>query len=216
MNYNRLQHIIQSLQKNGHNFESVYDIGANQGDWSRQWKTVLPKSSFVMFEASPNRVKPSWVSNDIWINVALSKPGIDEVSFFCSPASSGGTGDSYYKENTPHYDNMVPTKITASTLDSMIAKENLPPPKLIKIDTQGSEVDILKGSRVAFQTADVCVSEVPVTEYNLGAPSFGEYIQAFGEYGMVPVGIDQDHYYKGVMIQVDLVFVKHDIIHKIR
>lgn len=217
MNYNRLHHIIQSLIKSGHTFDSVFDIGANQGDWSRHWKNILPQSMFTMFEANPERAKPHWVNgSDRWFNTALSKPGVGTVDFFCAPLSSSGTGDSYYREKTPLYSSINPRNIVASTLDDMMALQNIRAPKLVKIDTQGSEVDILKGSKLAFETVDVCISEVPVTEYNIGAPRFDEYIKAFGEYDMIPVGIDQDHYYQGALIQIDLVFAKQKLIHLIR
>lgn len=217
MNYNRLHYIIQCLLKSGYVFDSVFDIGANQGEWSRHLKTTLPSAAFTMFEANPDRTKPYWVEGkDRWFNIALSKPGIDTVDFYCAPITSSGTGDSYYKENTSLYRDSKPKIVKASTLDAIVANERILAPKLVKIDTQGSEVDILKGSRAVFETADLCISEVPITEYNLGAPSFDQYIKAFAEYDMVPVGIDQDHFYQGALIQVDIVFTKQKLIHMIR
>ena len=46
-----------------------------------------------------------------------------------------------YKENTDFYEKIVPIKKVSNTIDNIVIQKNLPKPDLIKLDTQGSELD---------------------------------------------------------------------------
>ena len=48
----------------------------------------------------------------------------------------------------------------------MVEKENLKLPNFIKIDTQGSEIDILKGSKNTLKNCNLIYLETPIIEYN--------------------------------------------------
>lgn len=215
MHYERLKDVLSKMRRASHKVRCVYDIGANSGAWTESWKKTYPDAAFVMFEANPSHHMPLWMKpNDVWINTVLSKPGVDEVDFYRMPNTlQRGTGDSYYVENTHHYKDAVITKLKATTLDAVIQKKQLPLPQLVKMDTQGSEVDILQGAQETFKTVDVCVCEMPIVEYNKGAPSFSTYLSTFQDMGFTPAGIDQDHVSHGKLIQIDMVFVKNEHMH---
>lgn len=189
----------------GHKINSVFDVGANKGKWTEDWLTVCPSATFTLFEANPNHPRPTRLhTKHNWINVVLSKPGIDSVEFY----SINNTGDSYYKENTSYYKQSSKLNLKADTLDNVVKRFNLIPPQLLKLDTQGSEVDILLGAEQTLKTVDIVVCEMPIIEYNIGAPVFSDYLAAFKSLDFIPVCVDQEHFSRGSLLQIDMVFLK--------
>ena len=76
-------------------------------------------------------------------------------------------GNSYYKEiGHSNADKMFPetkyTKQKAITLSSVVKKKSYPIPDLIKIDTQGSEIDILKGAKKTLENCKLLYLECPI------------------------------------------------------
>ena len=43
---------LSLLKSKGFEPQVIYDIGAYQGDWSREIKTIFPNAKFVLFEAN--------------------------------------------------------------------------------------------------------------------------------------------------------------------
>ena len=95
---------------------------------------------------------------------------IKEVKFYLDGKgeSSTGPGNSYYLEDTRHYiDAPYEIRIT-NTLDN-IYDENYSF-DLIKMDTQGSELDIIKGGSKLVQRSKGIILEENKYQYNFGAP----------------------------------------------
>ena len=97
----------------------------------------------------------------------------------------------------------------------MVKKENLPYPNFIKIDTQGSELDILKGSQQSISECNLIYLECPIIEYNLKAPNITEYIKYLESVGFVPYDICEVHRMDNILIQVDILFIKKSILKEI-
>ena len=206
MKHNKdLSTVIIELSEKGIEFNCVYDIGAHRGIWTRNYSKMLPGAQFHLFEANPNRKEPIHLSQKHkWHNVVLSKPGMGKVDFY----SINRTGDSYKKELTDHYKNCETMVLDTQTLDSM----DLPDPQLIKLDTQGSELDILRGADKALDSAKVIMVEIPVTPYNEGAPTFNDLVAFLNWRDFVPVGVHQIHKSEEIIIHFDMVLVKRETI----
>jgi len=192
-------------------FNTVYDIGASDGIFSRVVAQFLePHTKFHLFEP----IERDAVENNYkheWHRVFLSDSK-KEVDFY-SGDHSIINGNSYYKEVTGHFDKIDPIKVSTTTLDSYVAKNNLELPDIIKIDTQGSELDILKGAEECLKFASLVILEVPILRYNEGAPSITDIISYMLTQKFVPFKTLQDHYYNDEMmnrclIQQDMAFIK--------
>lgn len=206
------QVIIKELQDHGHNINVVYDIGANDGRWYKDWKPILPSSKFIMFEANPNtRLRYSIEEGEKRFHQVLSDEDDKTVEFFLANGGKESTGDSYYKEQTPNYSEGRSVLLKTKTLDSMIEENDLPLPDFIKMDTQGAEVDIMKGGSAALNYAKVALIEVAVMPYNEGAPNFSQYIDMMYSYHFIPTGVHHIAMRKAVVNQMDIVFVKSDL-----
>ena len=91
----------------------------------------------------------------------------------------------------------------------------LPFPDFLKIDTQGSEIDILKGSNKTISQCTLIYLECPILEYNLNAPNFHEYITFMNSIDYVPIDICELHKIDNVLIQIDILFIKKKILKNI-
>jgi FkbM family methyltransferase len=108
---------------------------------------------------------------------------IKEVTFHLDGlgADSTGPGNSYYLEDTHHYLN-TPSEIrTTNTLDNIY--DGSYTFDLIKMDTQGSELDIIKGGKNLIQRTKGVILEENVYRYNFGAAlhsEIKEYMESIG------------------------------------
>ena len=86
---------------------------------------------------------------------------------------------------------------------------------LLKIDTQGSELDILKGSKESISQCSLIYLECPIVEYNLNAPSLKEYVDYLNSINFIPYDICEIHKIDNILIQIDILFIRKDIFNKI-
>ncbi len=200
----RLDYNLTELIKKGVNIDVIYDIGAYRAEWSKNLsKTSLKKKNFILFEANQANEKYLKSSNFKYFIGVLSDVK-KKVNFY----SRKLTGDSYYREQSERYDqNYIPEIITTKTLDEIVKEEKLELPNFIKIDTQGSEIDILKGANKTITNCDLIYLETPIIEYNLNSPSLNEYIAYLKSINFVPLDICEIHYMDKMLIQVDILFI---------
>ena len=187
--------------------KTVYDIGANQGHWSINAKSYLPEAKFYLFEAS-NYYKERLQNTklDFFIELLSDEVG-KEVDFYDSTAS----GESYYKENTIWNINYIPKKRLTNTIDNFVLTNKIPLPEFIKLDTQGSELDILKGASDTMKNVKVILTEMPIIEYNEGAPDIQVYVNYFDKSGFYPMNLEQAHHLDNVLVQIDIVFLRKEL-----
>jgi FkbM family methyltransferase len=208
----KLQEFLTDIQQRGLKIHTVYDIGANRGYWSNEMKSsVLRDSSFYLFEANPDcRPDLDLTGLPYFIDV-LSSPDRTSVKFF----KANTTGDSYYKENTIHYDATESIEMPCRTLDSIVRAAELPVPNFIKADTQGSEIDILRGAESLLNQVDLVYLECPVIRYNLGAPNIQDYLDYMQNRGFIPMDLLEVHTSEQTLLQIDIMFIHKNTKEKI-
>ena len=135
------------------NIKIIFDIGAHRGSWTQQIKRVFNKGNFYLFEANINNNKFLESKNLNFFNVLLSDK--EEKKIFYTLNSSG---DSYLKQRKG-YNKAKKIKFKSITLDKFIKIKKIPKPNFIKIDTQGSEIDILKGAKLTLKNCKFILLE---------------------------------------------------------
>lgn len=201
---NTLDNYLTQIQQDGLKINTVFDIGANKGTWSMPMKAgALKNSYFYLFEGNPEHEPYLLQTNLPYYIGILSNPGRESVDYY----TINGTGDSYYKENTPFYDGKTPVTVPARTLESIVAECDLPIPSFIKIDTQGSEIDILRGAETILPKVDLVYLECPIGKYNIGAPNIQEYLEYMASQNFIPSDLLEIHTADHVLIQVDIMFI---------
>jgi FkbM family methyltransferase len=195
---------LEKCKERGLVLQICYDIGACNGSWTRHIQAnVLHDSQFYLFEANQHYLSDLIITgHPFFINV-LSNEGREFVDFY--PGCN--TGDSYYKETTTWYDNQKSICMPCTTLDQLIEKKNLPIPNLLKIDTQGSELDILSASKKLLGKTELILCEMPIIEYNSGAPNISQYLNFFRDHDYVPVELIETHRAEGIVFQLDFAFM---------
>jgi len=210
---NQFGKFINKIKKKNIDIKYVYDVGANIGEWSTFYKkTSLKDSIFYLFEANESHRKYLEEKNfNFFIEVLSDK--IKIVEFY---NNNNSTGDSYFRENTGNHDNLSPQKITTTTLNELVSKNNLPLPDLIKIDTQGAEIDILLGADKVLENCKLLYLECPIFEnFNKNNLNILDYIKCAKELGFIPQDINQIHHYGGFLVQLDILFIKKELHQKL-
>jgi FkbM family methyltransferase len=185
------------LQKNGFKAESILDIGACYGHWTNAARTIYPDALYTLIEPIEYKINLRGVKV---IHTLLGETDNELVSWY----EMRNTGDSIYKENTGFFKSCEPVQKLTTSLDSL----GLGKYDIIKIDTQGSELPILKGGKKTISGTPIILLEIPfVGEYNKGVPDFAEHIAYMDSIGYTPFDIAEHHYLDGFLIQVDIAFV---------
>lgn len=180
--------------------KTIYDIGAHKGQWTKDMKTIFKNSNFYLFEANESNYKQLKHKNKNSFIVLLAEEN-SHKDFY----QRGETGDSYYKQVTG-YINVDKKKILCHKLDDYIKRNQLPKPDFIKLDTQGSELDILKGSVQTLQDVRYLLVEMPIIQYNEGCPNIQDYLIFLASKKFYPVELIEKQIHKGKLVQIDILF----------
>lgn len=155
----------------------VVDVGANIGFFSLLMGLLVgPEGSVVGFEPGDNNIPR------LNANIALTK--LENIFLVDKPASSAAGQISFYLNADNSGGNALwdpaefpgnerckkePEKVTlqATTIDAEIARLGLSTPKLIKVDTEGAEHQVLTGARGLLEGCKVPYVIAELHEFGL-------------------------------------------------
>jgi FkbM family methyltransferase len=162
---------LLAAKKRGLNPKIIIDIGAFEGNWTRMAKQIWPTAKIIMVEANEQKLeKLSTVQKEVGaeIHSALLGPSDGkEVDFFVMES-----GSSVFEEQSS-----IPRqafKKTTRSLDSLLSF--LPSVDLLKLDTQGFELEVLRGASRLLSTAEAVLMEVSLIQINRGCPLIHEVL----------------------------------------
>lgn len=181
--------------------QSFLDIGANMGAFSYVLKRTFPDLDILMIEANPfcdGFLKKIGIPYEI---VCLSDTE-KEVQFYLQDNNFVGTGASYYVEKTEWYANRNFTRMQTKMLDDVVSKTY----DFIKLDTQGSELDIMKGGKKTIDAAKYVLLETSLIEYNENAPLKKDIFEYMASIDFKPYKMTEEHFMNGNLIQEDWIF----------
>lgn len=184
MNFNAIRELV--------NPKTVIDVGANTGWFAQSLRQVCPKVDITMIEANPNcEDKLSKIGYPYAI-VALSNDTKENIKFYINKNDDICCGASLYKEDTKFYDDCVVIEVETHTLDE--GELYLEGVDLLKIDTQGSEKDILEGCFETLKRTKYILLECSFSNYNCGAPQIEDVVDFVKEIGFYPMAILEEHW----------------------
>lgn len=184
----------------------VWDVGAHDGEWSFHSHLLSPRGKFFLFEPNPShQLAHSRLGFDSFEVLLLSKE--EPVKFY----STGGTGDSVFKEKSSSYENLEGRDIMARTLENVMMEQNLSVPSVIKLDTQGSELEVLKGFESKLKEVRFLILELSLNAYNEGQPSMSEVISFLESQSFLPSKILGENMVGTVLAQIDVLFENQNI-----
>lgn len=103
--------------------------------------------------------------------------------------------------------------VPLETLDGLVSKHRLSPPYLVKIDTEGSEIDVIRGGTRVFSEACAAIIEVSFASRFSADASFSDVACLMKESGLHVFDIVAGAYNaRGILHQADIIFIRHDLI----
>lgn len=205
---------------------TILDIGAQTGEFARECKELWPNTKINMIEATrecePYLQGLSQREDYEYQIAVLSDVSGKQVNFYKTKHAKTNTGNSLYRENSQYYNpnNLIIEERITETLDEICKDGQF---DLVKIDTQGSEVDIMKGGVEIISKAVLVILEVSYANFNIGAPlvqSVDDYMTGIGFAKDIKIGEVKGHgtgqyaslNTKDGIIQADYVYVNKEFI----
>lgn len=200
-------HVYNRLKELGFYPKNVIDGGACLSEWTGNIRHIFPESKIMSIDASDWHKNGSFNFSDISEIQVLSDKDNDEVIFY-KKVEGLCTGDSLFKEDTIHYaeHNTIEEKRQTITLDTLCDKHGFDKVDLLKLDTQGSEILIMKGMSKRLKDVEFIELECSLAEYNLGGCLIHDVIDFLKEDFVIYEILDLHRHHNKDLIQVDLVF----------
>lgn len=164
-----------------YNIKTVLDVGANEGQFARVVRRILPEATIHSFEPVSQcfDALTRLASEDRRLFAHKVALGAEElqtqihVNAF-TPASSLLSTAPTLVEKWPHTAKTSTQPVKVITLDSWASQRRLERPILIKLDVQGYEGQVIQGGAETLQATDVMIAEISFFELYQGQTRFDE------------------------------------------
>lgn len=187
--------------------KSILDIGANVGQFYNEIKNIFPNSYYYLIEGSES-CEVVLETFNVDYSICLLSDSEKEVDFYIRKNEPRCTGNSIYRENTSFYDDdqIIVEKKQTKTLSNLLNKQTF---DLVKIDVQGSEIDIINGGLDIIKEAKGILMEISLMEYNQNAPTKEFVYEYMDNLGFKPVELigNINHPLTYELIQQDILFL---------
>lgn len=208
INRSTMRGAIRALAQRGYQINTIIDIGASDGRWSEDAMEFFPKAQYLLIEAQGfHEVNlKAFISQHTNAKYVLAAAG-DTVGkiYFDAGDPFGGQAS-----HTPFAINNVELPVT--TLDAEVSKNQLSGPFLIKFDTHGFELPILKGAQETLRQTEVIIMECYAQRLMPDSLTFSEICQQLDFLGFRCIDVVDPVWrsYDDSFWQMDLVFVRKE------
>jgi FkbM family methyltransferase len=197
--------------------DCVIDVGANRGQYGKLLRNLGYLGLIASFEPNPTafselqqHARDNWLcfpfalgsqTGELPFNVMAD----DVFSSFRHPSNA----DEYAAENTVVSTVSVPIKRLDDVLPQMAATVARP---FLKLDTQGFDLEVIKGAKKTISRFQAIVSEVAIKRLYDGSPTFEESRDTIGRAGFEPANMFSVNPYKTLsLVEMNAYFVRKDL-----
>jgi len=177
----------------------VFDVGANQGNYAISAKKINEKSVIFSFEPHPvsyEKLKSNSGGGHTFnaINLGLSDSN-KEIEIYDYENDQGSEHASLYKEVIENLHKGKPKShlVKLISLDYFITISNINHIHLLKIDTEGHELEVLKGAANAIQNNQIDLIHIEFNEMNVYSRVFfkdiSDFLKNYNFFRMLPDGL---------------------------
>jgi len=153
-----LRYVFQFINK----LSTLIDVGSNKGQFSILARLYFPKLKIYSFEPQLDQLniqkKNLGKKNIKYFNNALGNKN-KKIKFFITKRKDSSSL-LHPHLNLQSYKIINVKQIFINSLDNILKKKNIKKPIILKIDTQGYELEVLKGSKNILAQVDYILCEV--------------------------------------------------------
>lgn len=210
-----IQLFLEDLRVRGFTPQSILDVGANRGDWSRIAKGIFPTARCFLIE-------PQVEMKPLLDNFCQDFP--DSQYFLAGAGATPGeltltiwddlVGSSFLPSESEEWKQAGKQRsVPIITIDSLIENGAIVMPQLVKLDIQGFELQALLGGTKLFGNTEIFILEVSLFKFMEGMPIFHEVISFMADRGYIVYDFPGflRRPYDGALGQVDVGFAKQDM-----
>lgn len=202
-----------------YNFDTILDIGANEGQYARFIKNLFPNARLISFEPIKEcydilvSVSNPEMRNFTAFNYALGDENKTEKFHLndFNPSSSLLDISNASIEHFPFTKNQRTINVEVKRLDDIVDELNPEGKMLVKIDVQGYEKNVLMGGCNFLKTGEkMIILEVSIKKLYNNEPDFHEIYNILYSMGYSYIG-NLDQLYSpvnGEILQIDAVFYR--------
>ena len=186
--------IVDLKKKIQLNLTVIFDVGANNGQTAIKYAKYFPAARVYSFEPISNTFKQLQENTAAYKNVSGYKIALGDKNETIQVKVFTGKASVLNSLNTSAMNSnegAVMEDVTVETLDHFIAKNNIGAIDLLKIDTEGYELNVLRGAAETLKSNKVKLiyAEVGFTKVNKRNTYFASLVEFMEEAGYTFYGL---------------------------
>ena len=197
---------LRAMARRKHAFRTVIDVGASDGSWSDALMRYFPECQYLLVEAQAihEPALRKYCARHVNTQFVLAAAGERKGKVYFE------TGDDPFAGQATSAPGNGRVEVPVVTLDEEIGARKLAGPYLLKFDTHGYELPILKGAAATLTNTEVIVMECYNFRISPECLTFPEMCTWLGERGFRCIDLaDPLHRpHDDSFWQMDLVFVR--------
>lgn len=196
---------LNRLKENGFDPQIILDVGAFDGNWTKDCKRIFPHSVYYLIEPQDklsNVLKRMENDTTIYHNLLFGSEDGIEVDFYVS-----GTSSSILR-----FDTSSPISRKTTRIDTFCRNSDIGKIDLLKLDVQGYELEILKGSKNILNRTNIVVTEVSLIDVYKDCPLVSQIILYLDSQGfqLYDIADFRRRELDNSLWQCDMFFIKKD------
>tara|TARA_B100000902_G_scaffold318428_1_gene310347 strand:+ start:466 stop:1212 length:747 start_codon:yes stop_codon:yes gene_type:complete len=197
------------LKTLGFNPKSIFDVGANRGEWSKNLIEIFKDSDFFLFEPQVEmepflkRFTELNEGSKYFITALGDSEKTEEIGIY-----PGYHGTTFLHDNL----DLEKRKINIQSINFLLENELVPMPDILKMDVQGFEMNILKGATNCFNKTEIIILETYLYSFLSNQPIFSEIVNYMHDNGYVIFDFEPFNRNKGTKMlrYFDTIFIRKD------
>ena len=189
----------------------VFDVGANEGNYARLVRAYSKDAVIYCFEPHPATFK-KLVENNKDLNTNNHNFAVgskaETLVLYDYAASDGSSHASLYQEvlESIHKAETVKHDIPVIALDEFVSSHKIHKIDLLKIDTEGHELEVLKGLTSLISAKKIAMIHFEFNEMNVASrvyfKDFWDMLSAYDLYRMLPNSLVKIETYNPIFCEI--------------
>lgn len=178
-----MQSAIARCKSRGVEVATVIDVGASDGRWSKDCKTIYTSANYLLVEAQQGHkaALEAYSNAEEGVDYILAAAGkkAGKIYFDASDLFGGLASEKPFEANN--------IEVPVVRLDDVIRDRNLSGPFLLKLDTHGYEIPILEGASELLEKASLVIIETYNFQLTRDSLRYWEMCAHMETLGFLPV-----------------------------